>query len=182
MELGMIGLGKMGAFMTERLVRGGHRVIGFDRDAAAVKRVVDKGAAGIDSLEKLVGQLKTPRAIWLMVPSGAPVDQTIDLLTPHMTPGDTIIDGGNSYYKDSLRRATALQQKKMNFVDCGTSGGVWGLTEGYSMMVGGDADVVKRLAPIFQTLAPGPDKGWGRVGPAGAGHFVKMVHNGIEYG
>ncbi|HET7842194.1 MAG TPA: decarboxylating 6-phosphogluconate dehydrogenase, partial [Terriglobia bacterium] len=114
--------------------------------------------------------------------SGAPVDQTIDLLTPHMTPGDTIIDGGNSYYKDSLRRATALQQKKMNFVDCGTSGGVWGLTEGYSMMVGGDADVVKRLAPIFQTLAPGPDKGWGRVGPAGAGHFVKMVHNGIEYG
>ncbi|HEV3481181.1 MAG TPA: decarboxylating 6-phosphogluconate dehydrogenase [Candidatus Acidoferrales bacterium] len=182
MELGMIGLGKMGAFMTERLVRGGHRVVGFDRDAAAVKRVVDKGAAGIDSLEKLVGQLKTPRAIWLMVPSGAPVDQTIDWLTPHMAPGDTIIDGGNSYYKDSLRRAAALQQKKMNFVDCGTSGGVWGLTEGYSMMVGGDADVVKRLAPIFQTLAPGPDKGWGRVGPAGAGHFVKMVHNGIEYG
>ena len=182
MELGMIGLGKMGAFMTERLVRGGHRVVGFDRDAAAVKRVVDKGAAGIDSLEKLIGQLKMPRAVWLMVPSGAPVDQTIDLLTPHMAPGDTIIDGGNSYYKDSLRRAAALQQKKMNFVDCGTSGGVWGLTEGYSMMVGGDADVVKRLAPIFQTLAPGPDKGWGRVGPAGAGHFVKMVHNGIEYG
>jgi len=182
MELGMIGLGKMGAFMTERLVRGGHRVVGFDRDAAAVKRVVDKGAAGIDSLEKLVGQLKTPRAIWLMVPSGAPVDQTIDSLTPHMAPGDTIIDGGNSYYKDSLRRAAGLVQKKMNFVDCGTSGGVWGLTEGYSMMVGGDADVVKRLAPIFQTLAPGPDKGWGRVGPAGSGHFVKMVHNGIEYG
>jgi 6-phosphogluconate dehydrogenase len=182
MELGMIGLGKMGAFMTERLVRGGHRVVGFDRDAAAVKRVVDRGAAGIDSLEKLVGQLKAPRAIWLMVPSGAPVDQTIDQLTAHMAAGDTIIDGGNSYYKDSLRRAVALAQKKMNFVDCGTSGGVWGLTEGYSMMVGGDADVVKRLAPIFQTLAPGPDKGWGRVGPAGAGHFVKMVHNGIEYG
>ena len=147
-----------------------------------MKRVADKGAAGIDSLDKLIGQLKTPRAVWLMVPSGAPVDQTIDLLTPHMAPGDTIIDGGNSYYKDSQRRAAALQQKKMNFVDCGTSGGVWGLTEGYSMMVGGDADVVKRLAPIFQTLAPGPDKGWGRVGPAGAGHFVKMVHNGIEYG
>jgi len=182
MELGMIGLGKMGAFMTERLVRGGHRVVAFDRDPAAVKRVADKGAAGIDSLDKLIGQLKTPRAVWLMVPSGAPVDQTIDLLTPHMTPGDTIIDGGNSYYKDSLRRAAALQQKKLNFVDCGTSGGVWGLTEGYSMMVGGDADLVKRLAPIFQTLAPGPDKGWGRVGPAGAGHFVKMVHNGIEYG
>ena len=182
MELGMIGLGKMGAFMTERLIRGGHRVVAFDRDPAAVKRAAEKGAAGIDSLDKLIGQLKAPRAVWLMVPSGAPVDPTIDLLTPHMAPGDTIIDGGNSYYKDSQRRAAALQQKKMNFVDCGTSGGVWGLTEGYSMMVGGDADVVKRLAPIFQTLAPGPDKGWGRVGPAGAGHFVKMVHNGIEYG
>jgi len=182
MELGMIGLGKMGAFMTERLVRGGHRVIGFDRDAAAVQRVVDKGAAGIDSIEKLVAQLKPPRAVWLMVPSGAPVDQTIDLLTPHLAAGDTIIDGGNSYYRDSVRRAAALAQKKINFVDSGTSGGVWGLTEGYSLMIGGDADIVKRLAPVFQTLAPAPDKGWGRVGPAGSGHFVKMVHNGIEYG
>jgi 6-phosphogluconate dehydrogenase len=182
MELGMIGLGKMGAFMTERLARGGHRVVGFDRDAAAVQRVVDKGAAGADSLEKVVAQLKTPRAIWLMVPSGAPVDQTIEALTPHLAPGDTIIDGGNSNYKDSVRRAAALAPKKLNFVDCGTSGGIWGLTEGYSMMIGGDADVVKRLAPIFQTLAPAPDKGWGRVGPAGSGHFVKMVHNGIEYG
>jgi len=168
--------------MTERLVRGGHRVVGFDRDAAAVKRVADKGAASADSLEKIVAQLKPPRAIWLMVPSGAPVDQTIDALTPHLAPGDTFIDGGNSNYKDSVRRAAALAQKKFNFVDCGTSGGIWGLTEGYSMMVGGDAEVVKRLAPIFQTLAPGPDKGWGRVGPAGSGHFVKMVHNGIEYG
>ena len=182
MELGMIGLGKMGGFMVERLVRGGHRVVGFDRDAAAVQRVAEKGAGGADSLEKLMSQLKAPRAIWLMVPSGAPVDQTIDLLTPYLTPGDTIIDGGNSYYKDSVRRAAALAQKKLNFVDCGTSGGVWGLTEGYSMMIGGDVDVVNRLAPIFQTLAPGVDKGWGRVGPAGAGHFVKMVHNGIEYG
>jgi 6-phosphogluconate dehydrogenase len=182
MELGMIGLGKMGAFMTERLVRGGHRVVGFDRDAAAVQRVVDKGAAGIDSIEKLIAQLKPPRAVWLMVPSGAPVDQTIDLLTPHLAPGDTIIDGGNSYYRDSVRRGAALALKKLNFVDCGTSGGIWGLTEGYSMMVGGDVEVVKRLAPIFQTLAPGPDKGWGRVGPTGAGHYVKMVHNGIEYG
>ena len=182
MELGMIGLGKMGGYMTERLVRGGHRVVGFDRDPATVKGVVDKGAVGADSLEKLISQLKAPRTVWLMVPAGAPVDQTIDLLTPHFEPGDTIIDGGNSYYKDSVRRAAALAQKKMNFVDCGTSGGVWGLTEGYSMMVGGDADVVKRLSPIFQTLAPGPDKGWGRVGPAGSGHFVKMVHNGIEYG
>jgi 6-phosphogluconate dehydrogenase len=182
MELGMIGLGKMGGFMVERLVRGGHRVVGFDRDAAAVQRVAEKGAGGADSLEKLMSQLKAPRAIWLMVPSGAPVDQTIDLLTPHLAPGDTIIDGGNSYYKDSVRRAAALAQKKLNFVDCGTSGGVWGLTEGYSMMIGGDVDVVNRLAPIFQTLAPEADKGWGRVGPAGAGHFVKMVHNGIEYG
>jgi 6-phosphogluconate dehydrogenase len=172
----------MGAFMTERLVRGGHRVVGYDRDAVVVKRVMDQGAAGVDSLDKLVAELKTPRTIWLMVPAGAPVDQTIDLLTPRLASGDTIIDGGNSYYRDTVRRAAALTQKKFNFVDCGTSGGVWGLTEGYSMMVGGDPDVVKRLAPIFQTLAPGPEKGWGRVGPAGAGHYVKMVHNGIEYG
>src|ERR1700722_16988619 len=171
MDLGMIGLGKMGGYMTERLVRGGHRVVGFDRDAATVKATVDKGAVGADSLEKLVSQLKAPRTVWLMVPAGAPVDQTIDLLTPHFEPGDTIIDGGNSYYRDSVRRAAALAQKKMNFVDCGTSGGVWGLTEGYSMMVGGDADIVKWLSPIFQTLAPGPDKGWGRVGPAGSGPF-----------
>jgi len=182
MELGMIGLGKMGGFMVERLVRGGHKVIGFDRDAAAVQRVSEKGAGGADSLDKLIGQLKAPRAVWLMVPSGAPVDQTIDLLTAHLSPGDTIIDGGNSYYKDSVRRAKALVEKKFNFVDCGTSGGVWGLKEGYSMMIGGDAAVVQRLAPIFQTLAPAPEKGWGRVGPAGSGHFVKMVHNGIEYG
>jgi len=182
MDLGMIGLGKMGAFMTERLVRGGHRVVGFDRDPAAVARVVEKGAGSADSLEKIISQLKPPRAVWLMVPSGAPVDQTIEALTPHLTPGDTIIDGGNSNYKDSMRRSAALVPKKLNFVDCGTSGGVWGLSEGYSLMIGGDAEVVKRLAPIFQTLAPGPDKGWGRVGPAGAGHFVKMVHNGIEYG
>ena len=182
MELGMIGLGKMGAYMTERLLRGGHRVVGFDRDPATVQRVVEKGAAGADSLEKLMSQLKAPRVVWLMVPAGAPVDQTIDLLTPFLAAGDTIIDGGNSYYKDSVRRAAALAQKKLNFVDCGTSGGVWGLTEGYSMMIGGDAEVVKRLSPIFQTLAPGTEKGWGRVGPAGSGHFVKMVHNGIEYG
>jgi len=182
MELGMIGLGKMGGFMAERLVRGGHRVIGVDRDAAAVARVVEKGAARADSIEKLVAQLKAPRAVWIMVPSGKPVDDTIDSLVTHLVPGDAIIDGGNSYYRDSVRRGAALAAKRINFVDCGTSGGVWGLTEGYSMMVGGDAEVVRRLAPIFQTLAPGPDKGWGRVGPCGAGHYVKMVHNGIEYG
>jgi 6-phosphogluconate dehydrogenase len=166
---------------VERLVRGGHRVIGLDRDAAAVARVVEKGAAGADSIEKMIAQLKPPRAVWIMVPSGKPVDDTIDSLVAHFAPGDTIIDGGNSYYRDSVRRGAALAPKKINFVDCGTSGGVWGLTEGYSMMVGGDADVVKRLSPIFETLAPGKDKGWGRVGPTGAGHYVKMVHNGIEY-
>jgi 6-phosphogluconate dehydrogenase len=182
MELGMVGLGKMGGFMTERLIRGGHRVIGFDRDPAVVQKLAEKGAVSANSLDNIISQLKPPRAIWLMVPAGDPVDQTIAALVPHLAPGDTIIDGGNSYYKDSMRRATALAPKKINFVDCGTSGGVWGITEGYSMMVGGDADVVKRLSPIFETLAPGPDKGWGRVGPAGSGHFVKMVHNGIEYG
>ena len=182
MELGMVGLGKMGGFMTERLVRGGHRVIGFDRDPAVVQKLAEKGAGSANSLDNIISQLKPPRAIWLMVPAGDPVDQTIAALVPHLSAGDTIIDGGNSYYKDSMRRAAALAPKKINFVDCGTSGGVWGLTEGYSMMVGGEADVVKRLSPIFETLAPGPDKGWGRVGPAGSGHFVKMVHNGIEYG
>jgi len=182
MELGMVGLGKMGGFMTERLIRGGHRVIGFDRDPAVVQKLAEKGAVSANSLDNIISQLKPPRAIWLMVPAGDPVDQTIAALVPNLAPGDTIIDGGNSYYKDSVRRAAALAPKKINFVDCGTSGGVWGLTEGYSMMVGGDADVVKRLSPIFETLAPGPDKGWGRVGPAGSGHFVKMVHNGIEYG
>jgi len=182
MELGMVGLGKMGGFMTERLVRGGHRVIGFDRDPAVVQKLAEKGGGSANSLDNIISQLKPPRAIWLMVPAGDPVDQTIAALVPHLSTGDTIIDGGNSYYKDSMRRAAALAPKKINFVDCGTSGGVWGITEGYSMMVGGDADVVKRLSPIFETLAPGPDKGWGRVGPAGSGHFVKMVHNGIEYG
>jgi 6-phosphogluconate dehydrogenase len=181
MELGMIGLGKMGGFMTERLLKGGHRVVAYDRTAAVVQALVGKGAVGADSLEKMIAQLKAPRIVWLMVPSGAPVDQTIELLTPHLSEGDTIIDGGNSYYKDTMRRGAALAPKKINFVDSGTSGGVWGLKEGYSMMVGGDADLIKRISPIFETLAPGPDKGWGRVGPTGSGHFVKMVHNGIEY-
>ncbi|MGC2422135.1 MAG: decarboxylating 6-phosphogluconate dehydrogenase [Candidatus Acidiferrales bacterium] len=182
MELGMIGLGKMGAYMAERLLRGGHRIVGYDRDAAPIARVVEKGAAGANSIEALVAQLHPPRAVWIMVPSGPPVDETIALVAPHLAAGDTIIDGGNSYYRDSVRRAAALAAQKLNFIDCGTSGGVWGLTEGYSLMIGGDASVVDRLSSIFKTLAPAPDKGWGRVGPAGAGHFVKMVHNGIEYG
>jgi len=181
MELGMVGLGKMGGFMTERLLKGGHRVVGYDRAPSVVQELVGKGATGADTLDKMVAQLKAPRVVWLMVPSGAPVDQTIEQLLPHLAAGDTIIDGGNSYYKDTIRRGEALSQKKINFVDSGTSGGVWGLKEGYSMMVGGDAGLIKRISPIFQTLAPGPDKGWGRVGPTGSGHFVKMVHNGIEY-
>jgi 6-phosphogluconate dehydrogenase len=182
MELGMIGLGKMGGFMTERLIKGGHRVVGFDRDAATVQHIAEKGAQGANSLESLAAQLKAPRAIWLMVPSGAPVDSTIAALLPRLAEGDTIIDGGNSNYRDSIRRAAELKPKNINFVDVGTSGGVWGLKEGYSMMIGGDAAIVERLSPIFKTLAPAADKGWGRVGPAGSGHFVKMVHNGIEYG
>ena len=182
MELGMVGLGRMGANMTERLVRGGHRVVGYDPNAAAVKRVVDKGAAGGDSLSAMVKQLKTPRVIWLMVPAGDPVDQTIDALRPNLAAGDVIIDGGNTNYKDDLRRAVALAPNRIHYVDVGTSGGIWGLQEGYSLMIGGDKDVVRSLEPIFKTLAPAPDKGWGYVGPVGSGHYVKMVHNGIEYG
>jgi len=182
MELGMIGLGKMGGFMTERLIQGGHRLVGYDRDAAVVQKTTQIGAQGANSLEALVSQLKAPRAIWLMVPAGQPVDDTIAALLPRLAEGDTIIDGGNSFYRDSIRRAADLKPKKIDFVDVGTSGGVWGLKEGYSMMIGGEASVVERLSPIFKTLAPAADKGWGRVGPAGAGHFVKMVHNGIEYG
>jgi 6-phosphogluconate dehydrogenase len=182
MQLGMIGLGKMGAFMSERLIHGGHCVVGYDRDATAVARVKSFGADGADSLAAMVSKLSAPRAVWMMVPAGKPVDDTIAELVTLLSPSDTIIDGGNSYYRDSQRRAAALRDKKISYVDAGTSGGVWGLKEGYSLMIGGDEDVVARLAPIFQALAPAPDKGWGRVGPCGAGHFVKMVHNGIEYG
>jgi 6-phosphogluconate dehydrogenase len=180
MELGMIGLGRMGANMTERLVLGGHRVITYDRSAEAIQRVVDKGALGAHSLADFVKQLTLPRAIWLMVPSGDPVDQTIEQLLPSLTEGDTIIDGGNSNYKDSIRRGEKLKPQGIHFIDAGTSGGVWGLQNGYCMMVGGDPQVVGRLEPIFKTLAP-PD-GYLHAGPVGAGHFVKMIHNGIEYG
>jgi len=182
MQLGMIGLGRMGANMAERLLRGGHQVVGYDPNPQALARVAKQGAATADSPQKLSQQLGQPRVVWLMVPSGEPVDQTIQTLLPHLTKNDVVVDGGNSNYKDSLRRATLLKGQGLEFVDVGTSGGIWGLTEGYSLMVGGDAQVVKRLTPIFQTLAPAKDKGWGHVGPVGAGHFVKMVHNGIEYG
>ena len=182
MELGLIGLGKMGGNMAERLRLGGHKVVGFDFSADAVKKLTDAGSVGTSTLEDLVKNLNAPRAIWLMVPAGDPVDQTIAKLEPLMQKGDTFIDGGNSNYKDSQRRHAELTAKGFNFVDVGTSGGVWGLKEGYSMMIGGDKEPVERLSPIFETLAPAKDKGWGHVGPAGAGHFVKMVHNGIEYG
>jgi 6-phosphogluconate dehydrogenase len=182
MELGMVGLGRMGANMSERLVRGGHRVVGYDPSPDAARRTAEKGVASADSLASLAVQLKPPRTLWLMVPAGDPVDQTIEALVPHLSAGDTLIDGGNTNYKDDLRRAASLRQQAINFVDVGTSGGIWGLTQGYSLMVGGDEAVVERLTPIFRTLAPAADRGWGHVGPVGAGHFVKMVHNGIEYG
>lgn len=182
MELGMVGLGRMGANMAERLVRGGHRVVGYDRDAAAVARVASAGAEGADSLASLAGKLARPRAIWMMVPAGAPVDETIASLLPQLAQGDTVIDGGNSNYKDTQRRAADLKARGFTYVDVGTSGGIWGLKEGYSMMVGGEKAAIERLRPLLETLAPAKDRGWGRVGPPGSGHYVKMVHNGIEYG
>ena len=182
MQLGMIGLGKMGANMTERLVRAGHDVVGYDLNRESVERIVTVGAVGAESLGDLVAKLDAPRAIWIMVPHGPPVDSTITALLPLIEEGDTIIDGGNSLYKESIRRHRDCSDAGHHFVDVGTSGGVWGLAEGYSMMIGGDEEPVYRLRPIFEALAPAPDKGWGRVGPAGSGHFVKMVHNGIEYG
>jgi 6-phosphogluconate dehydrogenase len=180
MELGIIGLGRMGANMTERLILGGHTVVSYDRSPEAIQRVVDKGASGARSLADIAKQLSSPRSVWLMVPSGDAVDQTIEQLVPILEKGDVIIDGGNSYYKDSMRRAAKLTGLGLSFVDAGTSGGVWGLNLGYCMMVGGEKEVVARLEPIFKTLAP--QDGYLHVGPSGAGHFVKMIHNGIEYG
>jgi 6-phosphogluconate dehydrogenase len=168
--------------MSERLVRGGHRVVGYARTQESVQRVLKFGAEGVRSLADLVEKLRPPRIIWLMIPAGDAVDQTLATLQPLVRAGDTIIDGGNSYYKHTMRRATMLTEHSIHYVDVGTSGGIWGMTEGYSMMVGGAREPVTRLRSIFETLAPGPDKGWGHVGPNGAGHFVKMVHNGIEYG
>jgi 6-phosphogluconate dehydrogenase len=182
MELAMIGLGKMGLNMSTRLVRGGHRVVGYARTEASVEEAVKLGAEGAHTLEDVVRQLKTPRIIWLMIPAGKVTDDTIQKLSTLLEAGDTIIDGGNSNYKESVRHAALLEPKGIEFVDCGTSGGIWGITEGYSLMIGGKREVVERMRPIFETLAPGSDKGWGYVGPHGAGHYVKMIHNGIEYG
>jgi 6-phosphogluconate dehydrogenase len=182
MQLGLIGLGKMGANMAKRLRLGGHQVVGFDFNPEAVARLAKAGNVGASSLEELARKLDGRKAIWIMVPQGKPVDDTIAQLEPLLNPGDILIDGGNSYYKDSMRHYQEVTSKGFQFVDVGTSGGVWGLKEGYSMMIGGDKDPVEYLRPVFETLAPAADKGWGHVGPAGAGHFVKMVHNGIEYG
>src|ERR1700685_728925 len=182
MQLGMIGLGKMGGNMAERLKLTGHQVVGFDFNADAVAKLTAAGNVGVSSLEDLAKNLKGRKAIWIMVPQGKPVDETIAKLEPMLNPGDILIDGGNSNYKDSMRHYKEVTAKGFQFVDVGTSGGVWGLKEGYSLMIGGDKAPVERLTPIFQALAPSPTEGWGHVGPSGAGHFVKMVHNGIEYG
>jgi 6-phosphogluconate dehydrogenase len=178
----MIGLGKMGANMSRRLMNDGHEVVGFDLDPDAVAEIEDDGADGATELDALVDQLDPPRVLWMMVPAGDAVDATIDDLLPHLEAGDILVDGGNSNYKDTLRRADRVQEEGLHYVDVGTSGGVWGLKEGYSMMVGGPDEAIDHLRPAFETLAPGPDKGWGHMGEVGSGHFVKMVHNGIEYG
>ena len=182
MELGMIGLGRMGGNMAQRLLRAGHRVVAYDLKAETVQGMVDRGAVGASSISELVSRLIAPRAVWIMAPAGEATETTINAVADALSPGDVVIDGANSNYKDSIRRASTLKERGLHFLDAGTSGGIWGLTEGYSLMVGGDPEVFRRLEPLFQALAPGSDKGYGHVGPAGAGHFVKMVHNGIEYG
>jgi 6-phosphogluconate dehydrogenase len=182
MELGMIGLGRMGAAMTKRLLGAGHTVVAYDQDRAAVERSVADGAVGAVSLDALVSRLTAPRAVWVMVPAGDPVNETIERLTRLLKADDILIDGGNSNFRDTLQRAFSVQKSGVHFVDVGTSGGIWGLKEGYCLMIGGDAAVVKRIQPLFEALAPAHDRGWAHVGPVGAGHFTKMVHNGIEYG
>jgi 6-phosphogluconate dehydrogenase len=180
MQLGFVGLGKMGLNMVTRLERGGHDIVAYDRSSEAVSKAEAAKASGVASLDELVSKLKAPRAVWVMVPAGDPTESTINALAALLSPGDAIIDGGNTNFHDDVRRAKALAEKKLHYVDAGTSGGIWGLTEGYCLMVGGEADICKRLEPIFLTLAP--TDGYMHVGDHGAGHYVKMVHNGIEYG
>jgi len=198
MQLGMVGLGRMGANMTRRLMRNGHSLVVSDLSPDAVKKLGTEGATGSSSLEDLVAKLTPPRAVWIMVPAGAPTEATVQKLAQHLQAGDAIIDGGNSYFKDDVRRANELKGKGIHYIDVGTSGGVWGLERGYCMMIGGPSEAVQRLDPIFKTLAPGrgdiprtpgreklggtSEEGYMHCGPSGAGHFVKMVHNGIEYG
>ena len=198
MQLGMVGLGRMGANMTRRLIRGGHQLVVSDLSADTVKQLSGEGATGSASLEDLIGKLTPPRAVWIMVPAGAATESTVQKVAAHLQAGDAIIDGGNSYFKDDVRRANELKGKGIQYIDVGTSGGVWGLERGYCMMIGGPKQAVQRLDPIFKTLAPGKgdiprtpgreklggtaEDGYIHCGPSGAGHFVKMVHNGIEYG
>jgi 6-phosphogluconate dehydrogenase len=183
MDIGVVGLGKMGGNMARRLMRAGHRVVGLDRSDETTRQLAAEfGLVPAFTSAELAAALPTPRYVWVMVPAGAPTEAVIDELAGQLTPGDVIIDGGNTFYKDDLRRAATLAQQGLGYIDVGVSGGVWGLAEGYSMMIGGDIEQVELLRPIFTALAPAADKGWGRVGPVGAGHFVKMVHNGIEYG
>ena len=180
MQLAMIGLGKMGGNMTERLLRGGHSVVVYDRGADVVEKYAKLGGTAARSLADVVKQLTAPRIVWIMVPAGDPVDQTIADLRPLLSDGDVIIDGGNSNFHDTRRRAESLREQGIQFVDCGTSGGIWGLENGYCLMIGGEKRAVLLCEPIFKTLAP--PHGCAHVGPSGAGHYVKMVHNGIEYG
>ncbi|WP_447772754.1 phosphogluconate dehydrogenase (NAD(+)-dependent, decarboxylating) [Pseudomonas kilonensis] len=198
MQLGIIGLGRMGGNIARRLMLNGHTTVVYDRNAAFVENLHQEGAMGVADLSALVAGLEKPRAVWVMLPAGAPTEDTINALSELLEPGDVIIDGGNTYYKDDIRRAQALSEKGLSYIDVGTSGGVWGLERGYCMMIGGDADVVKRLDPLFDSLAPGmgdiprtrdrksdddrAERGYIHAGPAGSGHFVKMIHNGIEYG
>src|SRR5437899_6165335 len=176
----MVGLGRMGANMTKRLIEHGHEVVAHDRNADAVKAATADGAQGVDTLDAVVAALETPRAVWLMLPAGPATDETVDRLAALLASGDTVVDGGNANYHDSIRHGELLAAKGIGFVDAGVSGGVWGLKVGYCLMVGGDDKVVRPLEPVFTALAP--DDGYAHVGPTGAGHFVKMVHNGIEYG
>ena len=197
MQLGMIGLGRMGANMARRLMRGGHECVVYDRSPDAVAKLVGEGARGSDSLASLIAALARPRAVWVMVPAGGPTEQTVDELGELLESGDTVIDGGNSFFKDDVRRAATLAAKGIRYLDVGTSGGVFGLERGYSLMVGGDADAFRQLQPVLATLAPGrgtiertpgraeggtAEDGYLHCGPSGSGHFVKMIHNGIEYG
>ncbi|AUG02198.1 6-phosphogluconate dehydrogenase (decarboxylating) [Pseudomonas sp. 09C 129] len=198
MQLGIIGLGRMGGNIARRLMLNGHETVVYDRNSAFVSTLSGEGAKGVADLPALVAGLEKPRAVWVMLPAGAPTEDTIETLSQLLEPGDVIIDGGNTYYKDDIRRAQALAEKGLNYIDVGTSGGVWGLERGYCMMIGGDAEVVRRLDPLFDALAPGmgdisrtkdrvaeddrAERGYIHAGPAGAGHFVKMIHNGIEYG
>jgi 6-phosphogluconate dehydrogenase len=180
MQLAMIGLGRMGGNMVQRLLQGGHELVVFDRSADAVKAHVAMGAQGAKDLADVCGRLRAPRVAWVMVPAGSPVEDTIEQLLPGLAAGDIIIDGGNSNYKDSKRRAIELREKGIEFIDAGTSGGIWGLTVGYCLMIGATREAFERCEPIFRTLAP--SDGYAHVGPPGSGHYVKMIHNGIEYG